>query len=812
MGRGLISGGGVAGQYNLTYKVKRTDAEKKITALTARITALENFDIPKYEAGLTTAINDFNTKLAELNAAIVAKETADVLRQLAAEANKLRFAKDEAQNLLDSAKIRLISFIKEKDTLEKWLADFTDEELVVWCADLNEDLTDHVGTIEIPGERTEDIIIKPGGDAGDQAAYNPATDGQIAPSIGMTPSGTFYNLAILPGWQKWMPTYRLGVITAINYNNDTCDVTLRPALSKQKNLSGINFDVNQEILLTDVNIEYMDCHSKVFKINDHVVVQFNHSGPGELDYTPKVIGFKDHPRSCGLVFLIVSLTEYAVWRLGGGGASIKPSEFPLENYAARFSLPVHSGSSVVQSNEKLNEHKYILSTLDDDIYEPENVNRRYGVLTPNILNGLPDAFLNGLRNSYSPPQYDPDSELAHDGDLSYLSYSSDADFPVYPVYLCSGRHNWLIKDDIVYKEIELWALDATNGEFRYKTSAGSQVGDSLAIDMNKGNFYYAVLNKNEYVGINMQKVYPADLYGNSGPRSLPVFAHCCDRKDVMHSDNISYFMAYATRDEYMFGDVVIEVGLDFLQERWYGGWSYSTLPHCVEDEDCEPRSIYKRSWKQWLWAASEIIPLCYDHLDNDNETFVIIYWRYGGDVTYVNARQWVYGNCYPFGSTPYVGNYNFHDIQRLGRLKTFFISYRRLDGDIERVEICMDSYSSRTVKTYTDTWSGQCIYQPTVDTDVATVREGQQIFHASCKIGFGYIVYSYVLRDYIGPSNNNDLHTYVADQWEFNKRILGIIDIETGKRTEHEVDEDLLGDLYKDTFDEEKASAVGLHI
>jgi hypothetical protein len=102
-----------------------------------------------------------------------------------------------------------------------------------------------------------------------------------------TPEGAFYNKALMPGWQKWMPTYRIGTITTIDAMSDTCSVMLEAAASIEQNL-----DINQELALAAVPVVYMDSNVAAFSVGDEVIVEFQ----GQDQDAPRVIGFKDHPK------------------------------------------------------------------------------------------------------------------------------------------------------------------------------------------------------------------------------------------------------------------------------------------------------------------------------------------------------------------------------------------------------------------------------------------------------------------------------------------------------------------------------------
>ena len=170
------------------------------------------------------------------------------------------------------------------------------EEISAWCADLTENLTGDVGLIEVPGESTE-FNIQPG--YTEEAAYDPDRDGQLYPTVLMNPAQAYYNLAMLPGWQKWKPTYRYGVIS--NIVGDVADVAFDSAASTQQGLN-----INQEAVLTDVPIEYMNCDGKAFEEGDEVLVQF----VGQDFTSPKVIGFKQEPKECPSKYIVITHGDY----------------------------------------------------------------------------------------------------------------------------------------------------------------------------------------------------------------------------------------------------------------------------------------------------------------------------------------------------------------------------------------------------------------------------------------------------------------------------------------------------------------------
>lgn len=157
-------------------------------------------------------------------------------------------------------------------------------ELVAWCADYSLDLDGVVGLADINDEGGQGIVIQPGFEDG--AAYDAGRDGALFPNLAQSGPQIYFNTAILPGVQKWMPRYRVGVISAIE--SDFCTVTLDPAASSAQAL-----DINQAEILTDVPITYMDCNAQAFEDGDRVLVRFTQSGP-------LVVGFETEPTPCGV--------------------------------------------------------------------------------------------------------------------------------------------------------------------------------------------------------------------------------------------------------------------------------------------------------------------------------------------------------------------------------------------------------------------------------------------------------------------------------------------------------------------------------
>lgn len=144
-----------------------------------------------------------------------------------------RIAAMEEGDEKTALQLQKTAYEKRKETLQNSIED--NPVVDAWCADYTTELSGEVGTLEIPGERGS-VQIHPGYDGA--GAYNSTRDGQLQPAAAGTPASVFYNLAMLPGWQKYKPTFRVGTIVAdsIDYDANTCDVCLDPETSSQLNL------------------------------------------------------------------------------------------------------------------------------------------------------------------------------------------------------------------------------------------------------------------------------------------------------------------------------------------------------------------------------------------------------------------------------------------------------------------------------------------------------------------------------------------------------------------------------------------------
>lgn len=291
MGKGTIVSSLGDGQYTVTLNRNITRITNRLTWIASRLTALVDIMADDILA-VAAAKSTYDDELAKLHNIIDdmkahPEQRKEYEKQLEAQTKVILDAQKAWQAALSaqaSHSLEQTSLTKEQTMLQA--ADVQDPTIAAWCADYTKDLTGEVGTIEVPGDSVV-VNIKPGYENGE--AYDATTDGQLMPTKNGTPASIYYNWAMFPGWQKWKPTYRFGVITAIDYLASTCTVDLDAALSDARQI-----DINQTDTLSNVPITYMACNGAAFEAGDSVIVKFT-----DQDWAhPVVIGFKDNPKPC----------------------------------------------------------------------------------------------------------------------------------------------------------------------------------------------------------------------------------------------------------------------------------------------------------------------------------------------------------------------------------------------------------------------------------------------------------------------------------------------------------------------------------
>ena len=290
MGKGNILSNLGNGKYEVEVVYNTEKLDSAIEKLEKEINRISSDVLPELEQKETETLSEVQQAEFDLKQAIEAyvnyktpenKEEVDKYQQKYLDALN---AYQKASMEYNDKKMELESLKKRKDFLQD---NYPENEIKeMWCADYTNNLSGEVGTVEIPGSM-QYMQIRPGYDG--KASFDSSRDGQLYPTVALPPAGAFYNLAMLPGWQKWRPQYRLGTIQNIDKEKNTGDVILNNEDSKSQNL-----DVNQSSSLSNVPIEYMSCDSGAFADGDKVLVEFE----GRKWENVKVVGFESEPKEC----------------------------------------------------------------------------------------------------------------------------------------------------------------------------------------------------------------------------------------------------------------------------------------------------------------------------------------------------------------------------------------------------------------------------------------------------------------------------------------------------------------------------------
>jgi hypothetical protein len=290
MGKAVIVSEQGEGEYTvqIQYDEDRSIAER--ARLSARLTELDTL-IPIAKADLLSIKSEINSLQLELDSKINSgadpEELFKIVESISKKALEARPYKSKVQALeFERVKaVKRIQFIDQNSPLSSPIS--------AWCADYSEGLTGEIGTIEVNGTLDAPPIIYPDKWENNTSGYDSTRDGQIQPVISSGAPAIFFNRAIFPGWQKWLPTFRVGEITSIA--GDLSVVNLDQALSSQQDLN-----INQAGSLSSVPIEYMEQNGSVFEVGDRVVVKFDNQS---FD-SPKVIGFESNPRPERMVYIM----------------------------------------------------------------------------------------------------------------------------------------------------------------------------------------------------------------------------------------------------------------------------------------------------------------------------------------------------------------------------------------------------------------------------------------------------------------------------------------------------------------------------
>ena len=299
MGKGLIVSGGTDGLYTIKLLHDRTRIDAELQALGEQLTQLQA-DLDALETEREELVFERNAIATEIDQTVDAADEGEIpdVEALLVELAQVSAQIQSMDVRIGTLKGRILVAKKRKQQLESVPED---PQQSAWCADFDEDLTGEEATVEVPAEGVvgqfatwRRVQIRPG--FAGRASYVPARDGRMFHREGQVGYQAYFNAAILPGVQRWRPQYRIGTISAINSEADTCTVQLQSEDSSAQSL--IIDPPNLQYTLNNVPIEYMDCNSLAFEDGDRVLLEFQ----GRNWSSPKVIGFEKEPKPCGCDF------------------------------------------------------------------------------------------------------------------------------------------------------------------------------------------------------------------------------------------------------------------------------------------------------------------------------------------------------------------------------------------------------------------------------------------------------------------------------------------------------------------------------
>ena len=306
----------------VAIELERADKAKQIEAI--RIDMASSFDLfSDREAEATGAyqqmISELDGEIADMEGAAgfataLRARIDEVMTGLSPLSRELGLARHDAAML----HIRRANSLQQRDAL---LAAEPPAVVEAWCADYSTRLPigAEVATIEVPGEPVE-VLIYP--QAQGEGMHHPPRDGIVSMRAWQAPEQAYLNAALLPGWQRHMPTYRFGFLFNLRREQNLCDVQLlEHSRSSAQNLPiDPGPPINRQIFY-NVPITYMQCHGEAFEEGDDVVLRFL----GQDWSRPVVIGFRRFPRRCGWPlgpYLRIDFSARRVFTPGPGGYSM----------------------------------------------------------------------------------------------------------------------------------------------------------------------------------------------------------------------------------------------------------------------------------------------------------------------------------------------------------------------------------------------------------------------------------------------------------------------------------------------------------
>jgi len=417
---------GVDGQYSIDAKTNKINAitEKLNEAITRDLWCVDySVDFDDAEQKLSLEVGRENQVLfIAPHTYVVAQEDIDeenaVLsikqskkQELESEKTDAQAEKIAVQNKITYLK-DLISQTQQPEELSRLKAKLADEvsSLLKWTERIKY-LTSRIILAQDAIDFTQariDALTSAGVDNVITPTVNENTK-KLQPVISNGASGTYWNKALMPGIQRYMPTFRTGVITDIN--GDYCTVLMDETRSTQQNaktlaLFNINLDNSDKDettpILTDVPIRYGSCNGAVFDIDDAVVISYEErdNGNGEIKLIPKVIRFTENPVACSLFYTRHALGNVYQYFIDDTKEPLFITD--LNNLPGAIIIP--AGSKTVIDGFAM-KGSDVYSVVSDDIYKNSDI---IGIINVNLPTRLACKsnddyiYVVGLDNNVNP--------------------------------------------------------------------------------------------------------------------------------------------------------------------------------------------------------------------------------------------------------------------------------------------------------------------------------------------------------------------------------------------------------------------------
>lgn len=525
-----------------------------------------------------------------------------------------------------------------------------------------------------------------------------------------------------------------------------------------------------------------------------------------------------------LIFLLHSNNSYAVWEIMMDEDEpdvLKLSKFNISRHVQyiEYYLPaLHSfpkAPSVTQSSRNFSTHVVSIQNLFG--YDCSGIISKaiYGrqVRFPSGPDDLICYVFYGMTSDFEPVGYNINDREYFEGSGIYAA--SD--------YIAGSRHTYQIYNEKVIKDLTIWLVDDTDVKIRYRDEDGEKYGVTLnAYDVG----VFAALTP-ELAVYKDKTIIDLGSGGNTIVTILFVYVETrwqIDPEDAVCKKlvtRIEDYRDYTDIDsitgwgpEYFFGTQVLE-GLgnssgvtDTYKKHYKGDLIYYQVDDWRIYGCISPSRLYywvtdtiRQYYYRTIDKDQTLSPIDYDNMDGE-ETCIFFYYVFSGDGS--SSSEWdilVYKYSPPIGPWYYVSGYlgSWSETWTGGSKMECKMMYRINGGsfETEKISTIRDGNFKRIV-------NGDTIFD-------ITGFQGERIFRPTCKVTDEYLIYSYIIQTYTGNLAESHWNGYIETDWDFKKRILGVINIKTGKRTEHEVNDELLGDLYKDTFNKTEAAAIGLH-